>query len=845
MKRILSLALALIMMLGCVAVLASCEKPCDGNHVDIDGDFLCDNPDCDAVVRREGNYTYNTYMTTFPSLWNPHTYENSTEGEILGYTTVGFYTFDYNENKDGFVVVPEMAAQMPVDVTADYVGDEWGIEDDETARAWKIVLRDDLKWEDGTPITADQFVESARRLLDPKAINHRADSLYSGDMAIMGAKDYFYGGREVTVAATSLFDVYSEDIDSQLIFSLAPPSAATNNAEVYIRTSMGFPASYDAARCAAYLIKNYLDGSAFTADAAAAMEGKTLAEIKADPTMKAAWDALIGWWQTEPNEELHFFLAKDTYPETEWETVGIRAISDTELVIILEDPLEGFYLHYSLTGDFGLVHIPTYDANMTTDELTGLPVSKYATSVDTYMSFGPYKLTYFELDKQIIMERNENWYGYSDPKYAGQYQTTRVVYDWIENNDTAFTAFLQGKLTSKGLEEKHINDYVGADRLYYTDGASTWFVALNPNEAAFAEWEKTHPGYDKSIFTVKEFRMALSFSLNRQDFIKALDPMGSIGLGLFNNMICSNPDLGIMYREEEAAKDALLEFWGISQDDIGPGKLYGDKDEAIDSITGYNLDGAKALFDQAYDTIVEQGMYNGTDKIHITIGLPAKIDFYVNGYEFLKNCWTEAVKGTKLEGKLEFVADDSEAVQKDFSGALKSNVVDVLFGVGWTGSALNPYGLIGAYTQPNYQYDPAWNTATAMMDFVVDGVTYRASVLDWTSAIEGDKVEIAEVGADGELTGEVRDYSCGNADDRPEERILLLAALEGVVLRNYDMIPTHNQASASLLSFKVNYGTEHYVYGVGRGGIRYMTYNYNDEAWDAYVASQGGELNYK
>ena len=814
------------------------------NHVDNDGNYICDTEGCNTVVRRAGNFTYNTYMTTFPTHWNPHTYESATEGELLGYTTVGFYTFDYNENKDGFVIVPEMAAQMPIDVTADYVGDEWGIDEDETARAWKIVLRGDLAWEDGTPITANDFVESAKRLLDPKHINHRADSLYSGNMAIVGAKDYFYGGRSVIATATSMHKEYSEDLDAGLIFTLAPPSAETNNQEVYMRTSMGFPASYDATRCAAYLINNYLKGSAFTAEAAAAMENKTLAEIKADPTLKAAWEALIGWWQTEPNEELHFFLGKDTYPETEWSTVGIKAVSDTEIVLILEDALEGFYLHYSLGTDLGLVHIPTYDACGSTDE-NGIYTNTYATSVDTYKSFGPYKVTYFELDKQIVLEMNDKWYGYTDVNRAGQYQTTRVVFDWIENSDTAFQAFLQGKLTSKGLEAKNINDYVGAERLYYTDGASTWFVAMNPNEAVYPEWEEANPGYDKSIMTIKEFRMALSFSLNRQDFIKALDPMGSIGLGLFNSMICSNPDLGVMYREEEAAKDVLLEFWGVSQDDIGAGKLYADKDSAIASITGYNLTAAKELFNQAYDAAVAAGIYDGEEKVQISVGIPSpQSDFYNNGYEFLKNCWTEAVKGTKLEGKLDFVSNSSEYVQTKFGESLRTNVVDLLFGVGWQGSALNPYGLIGAYTYDQYRYDRAWNTSTAMMDFVIDGTTYRASVLDWTYAIEGEKIEIQEVGADGKLTGEVVDYSCGTADEKPEERILLLAAIEGAVLRNYDMIPTHNQASASLLSYKVNYGTEEYVYGVGRGGLQYMTYNYTDEEWDAYVKSQGGVLKY-
>ena len=832
MKRILSLTLVVVMVLGCLTVLSACGPKPTGKP--------------DAPV----SYTYNTYLSEFPTKWNPHTYETATDSEIPSYTELGFYTFDYNEDWTGFEVVPQMAAQMPIDVTADYVGDEWGIDEDETARAWKIVLRDDLRWENGDPITAVDFIESAKRLLDPKRINYRADTLYSGDMSIVGAKDYFYGGRLVTVAASSEFDTYSEDLDSELIFSLAGPSEKTNGNATYIVTwliGQGIPSSYTAAQNTSVLINNFGDKMPdFTAEVSAAMEGKTLAEIKADPDLKKGWDSLIGWWQTDPNEELHFFMTKVNAPVTEWSTVGILPTENPlELVLILESELSGFYLHYSLTGSLGLVHIPTYDACANFDE-NGLYSTTYGTSVETYMSYGPYKLTYFERDKQIVLEKNNQWYGYYDPAHEGQYQTTRVVYDWINDPETAMEAFLQGKLDGKGLDSDYIAQYTGSDRIYYTDGASTWFVALNPNEAFFAEWEAKNPGYDKSIMTMKEFRMALSFSLDRQNFINTLDPMGSIAYGLFNNMICSNPDLGIMYRDEEAAKDAILDFWGISQDQIGEGKMFANKDQAIKSITGYNMSAAKELFNKAFDAAVEAGIYNGTDKILINIGTPnSTAKFYTRGYTFLVNCWTEAVKGTKLEGLLEFTNDDT--LGNSFGDALRANTVDMLFGVGWQGSALNPYGLIGAYTEDNYRYDKAWNTSTHMMDFTADdGVTYRASVLEWTKAVDGSKsIEVQVVGEDGELTGDTADFSCGSADNKPEERIRLLAALEGAVLANYDMIPTHNQASASLLGKQVEYGKQEYVYGVGRGGIQYMTYNYTDAEWDAYVKSLGGVIDYK
>ena len=821
MKRILSLTLAVVMLVSCLAVLSACKPPVQSAGPD--------------------TYTYNTYLSEFPTKWNNHTYETATDSEIIGYTELGFYTFDYNADKTGFEIVPLMATDMPEDVTAQYVGEQWGIDEDETARAWKIVLRDDLRWEDGTPITAVDFIESAKRLIDPKRINHRADSLYSGNMAIVGAKDYFYGGREVQAGAHTEYSEYSEDLDSELIFSLV--------SHTYIVSwliSQGIPSSYTPAQMANILILNFGDEMpAFTAEAAAAMEGKTLAEIKADPTLAAAWADLIGWWQTDPNEELHFFITMVNAPVTDWSTVGILPTENPlELVLILEDELSGFYLNYALTGNLGLVHLPTYDACAKFDE-NGLYSTTYGTSVETYMSYGPYKLTYFERDKQIVLEKNAQWFGYYDEKYAGQYQTTHVVYDWINNPETAMEAFLQGKLDGKGLDSDYIAEYTGSDRIYYTDGASTWFIAINPNEAHFADWESKNPDYDKSILTIKEFRMALSFSLDRQNFINTLDPMGSIAYGLFNNMICSDPEQGIMYRDEEAAKDVLLDFWGISQDQIGEGKMFANKDQAIKSITGYNMGAAKELFNQAYDAAVAANVYDGQKKIQINIGTPNNTSkFYTRGYTFLVNCWTEAVKGTKLEGKLEFVNDST--LGNGFGDALRANQVDLLFGVGWSGSALNPYGLIGAYTQDDYRYDKAWAAGSHMMDFTfANGETYRASVLDWSYALEGEDIEIYLVDEEGNVATDPVEFSCGTTYENADDRIRLLGAIEGVVLANYDMIPTHNEASASLLGKQVEYGKKEYVYGIGRGGIQYMTYNYTDAQWAEYVASQGGVLDYK
>ena len=50
--------------------------------------------------------------------------------------------------------------------------------------------------------------------------------------------------------------------------------------------------------------------------------------------------------------------------------------------------------------------------------------------------------------------------------------------------------------------------------------------------------------------------------------------------------------------------------------------------------------------------------------------------------------------------------------------------------------------------------------------------------------------------------------------------------------------------SASLMSYKVDYISYEYNTFMGYGGVRYMSYNFDDTEWKAFVEEKGGTLNY-
>ncbi len=811
-KRFLALVLALVMVMACLAGCKS-KKPAD------------QNPTTPTGTATPATYTYNYALSEFPTNWSYTSNQTATDSEILDYISDGFYTFDYNETKDGYKMVDAMAVGDPKDVTAEFVG-QYGIKEGDKAKAYVITLRKDLKWEDGTAIKAQDFVESAKRLLDPKAQNYRADLMYAGSVVIVNAKEYLRQNSTADYKATEVYTTYSTDLDTKLVYQLGPSDKAVS----YVRDYYGFPDSYDAAGTAAYLAAK-VNNAAFNADVSVTMEGKTLAEIKADPTMRAAWEALIGWWQTEPNEELHFFIAKDyTYPALAWENnVGWFAKSDYELCFIMENELSGFYLKYNLPAP--LVHIATYDA--CASEKDGVYTNTYGTSKETTKSFGPYKLTAFQTDKQYTLTRNEHYYGLT----ADTYQTTSIVVDCVDKAATRLQLFLQGKLDTYGLTIDDMKDYQMSDFTYYSTGDSTFAMTFNPNLDALKNTQTAAgENKNKTIITIKEFRMAMSFALDRNAFCLATSPLNAPGFGLFSGLIVSDPEKGEAYRTTDVAKDVLANFWGVA-DQYGEGKLYKDIDEAIASITGYNLTKAKELFNAAYDKAIADGLMDADDVVEIKIGTPNNTSaFYNNGYEFLVNNYTEAVKGTKLEGKLTFTRDDT--LGNSFSDALKKNQVDMLFGVGWTGSALDPYGLMEAYILPNYQYDPATNFNAIMTTVKLGGVDYTASASTWLTIMNGQSGEITAA------DGTKKTYSCGAADGKPEERLQILGALEGTVLQNYNFIPIMDDAGAQLRGRQIKYYTEEYIFGLGFGGLKYYTYAYTDAEWDAYVAANKGMLDY-
>ncbi len=922
MRKLISL-LALVLVCAMVLPLAACQSkkpPVDDNPIDKT-----------AGIYDTKNYTYRMAPSDLPESWNVQTYQSNSSTYVLDYSSDSLYGFDYNDDLTGYKIIPEMAKDFPVDVTADYVG-KYGIKEGDENKAYKITLKDYLKYDNGDVLNANSFVESMKCLLNPIAANFRADNVYAtGQLKIVNAEAYVkqssyalgefvsanYGDDEyvdpaqftVTAAGTLQWDgcdvvldinsggnwgdegivgymasqIYNDDETQIALMDVA-------TGEIVAWRTVAKQGEGDAAAYVFYDLEGAVIEVGLNEEQTAYVWGdKTLdfaveypeaatrlieaadenGQVKLTKDLLKdlqdciamlhghadveAYAAEAGDYAYQEFEEMAF-LGKQ-YDAMEYDgNVGFFAPSDYELVVVLQNPMEdNFYLRYELMTNFFLVHVPTYKA--CEKVVDGVYTNTYGTSVDTYVGYGPYKLTQYVEGATIRLERNDSWRGYTEADYvSGSYQTDAVTYQKVTEDAVRLEMFLKGEIDSYSLQPEDMADYLGSDYTYFNDSESTWYLAMNPDAKTLAEMAAVatpeNTGYTviKTPIAITEFRQALSYSLNRTEFNQLLSPTSGVAKALLSSMIVADPESGMSYRSSDTAKDAILSFWGLS-DKWGEGKEYATRDEAIESITGFDPAGAKALFNTAYEKAVEAGyitdemIASGKWEVQINIGKPADANYYNKGFEFLKTCWTNAVKDTQFEGHVTLVQSQTLG-STTFGTYLRNGSVDVLFGVGYGGAMFDPYSMMDCFTG-SLQYDPFTDKKAVMVDIELDGKVLRASLYDWVSqALQGNTIECGVVGADGETTGETVKISAGSSDPAAR-RIAILAAAEEAVLNLSNIFPLQTDATASLKCMRLTYKTEEYILGVGRGGMKYYTYTMDDAAFAAHVTSEGGTLNYK
>ena len=835
MKRrnlIAVLAMVLVLVL-CVGVFAACNPKDKGNG-------------------SATTYTYLDSFQTSPSTWNPHTYRTTDDSYVQDFTYSGLYEFFFNEDKTGYEVWPVMAAAEPVDITTELKSEaKWEIPAEaEKGYAYKIALNPNATWDDGTVINADTYVESMKRLLSPDYVNYRAANYFTGSLQIFGAKDYFYQGAPKTeVFLTKNEGKYTNDEGVVTGKNDKGVYTVTIGEQVFeLYTSVDASVPFFGNSMTTYYNAGYDDyfKAEDGTDLYLKLQGQAnkygLIEVT-DEVVADLTTISVNFGDENPvawNE--YCLVVTGTGAAYSWDNVGIYKSGDYEITLVFNKSLSGFYLLYNLSGNW-IVNIDKYDAGLS-QSATGVWSNTYNTNVATASSSGPYKLTTYQEGKLMEFSRNENWFGYSDPRFEGMYQATGIKSTCVQEASTRKQMFLKGELDTYGLQPEDYADYRMSDYFYTSPGTTIFFLTLNSNEGALKAAEKE--GVDKEIIANDNFRKALSLAFDKDAFAAAISPARSGAFSVIGAYDIWNPTTGEKYRDTEIAKAALAEYYGFTKQEDGSWKLASSErsytlDEAVKAITGYDPETAKEYFLLAYQEQLDAGKISATDKIEIEYALSSQSSFIDKTLNYLNEQINKVLEGTVLENRVSIT--QSAPVGNEWSTKLREGTSQTAL-CGWSGGMLDPFGTMLYYVYPeNDPYAELWwdtTTETATMTLPVGeggaDVSITMTLEEWGLCLNGDAITV-----DGKT------YNFGYEQIADEVRLTILANLEKEILATNYYIPMLQDGSGFLLTQKVNYalGPDDYNAVLGRGGIAYMTFKYTDAEWEAYVASQqNGTLKY-
>lgn len=797
MRKLLSLLMALLLVLSSTFSLALAEETAAEEPAE---EFVPAELTAEAGV-----YTYLDYLSSSPTTWNPHTYSTVDDGYIMDYIGMGLYNFDFDQDHPeyGYTVMPEMAAEMPIDVTAEFAGKpEWNVpEGAEVGYVYRIPLNEKAVWEDGTPINADTYIYSMQQQLDPAMQNYRADSYYTGALTMTNAKDYVYQGRVQPIPL-------SEYIAREGLEGEAALLEKAGTEPGYVNWKYSFGEMFDA------------EAGEWKGDG---FEDKVVeAGVDLNRLRELYIEKVTSWGDSE-EKALQYFLDEAqinyTFPEVAWETVGLQKTGDYEITLFLDKPLTGFYLFYNLGGNW-IVKEDLYEANKRKQEGSELVSSNYMTNVETTISYGPFKLVQYQDDKVIELVKNDTWYGYTDGRHEGRYQVNRIFTQIIKENATQLQMFLSGQIDSVGLSSDQVGDYRGSDYIYYTLSQFTGNLFMQADKAKLEA--RQEDGINKTILTIKEFRKGLAWSIDRKDFAASTTASSSAGFGLLNSRYIADVDNIIPYRNFDQAKETLLKVYGL---EYGEGKDYATLDDAYEALTGYDLDGARELFNVAYDKAIEAGLLKETDIIRLTYSASEDSESTRKTFNYLNDNWTKAMVGTKLEGKFQMEFDATAG--NEFAKNFRAGLSDLLI-AGWSGAAFDPFYFMLAYLDDNYRYAVSFDPSVELT-LNVDGTDVTMSATQWYDAMMGDDP----------------DHPYGSDKAPMDLRLSILAMLEAAVLEDYTSAPLTYGSSATLKGQKIEYYIEEYNELMGRGGLQYMSFNFDDAGWAEYLAQNKGVLDYK
>lgn len=804
-------------------------------------------------------YTYHDSISGSPENWNVATWKTNSDSLIQGYTQMGLVDYVLNDAKNGYIVVPEMASEIPTDISSSLTDEEvkkFGMSTKEDGTRYTKGQKFDIKlnqkatWEDGTKITADDYINSMKDVLDPKMQNYRASDFTTGNTPLSGGDDYLHSGvsnAEAYVTTDGLAHAGTASKDGWYFspYAVMPWWNGMSLDTLYSKYKAYIDSKVDQTPIKKILADSKNFGTSSSTPLVYARIDNN-AELKAE--MKDACDimftALFGVTLTDgfdfpeggyTDSTSSYSLASAcfryyTYPEYSWDKVGLIKVNDYELNYFFKVPVSDFNMKQFFSGNW-LIKQDLWDANRKAIPDSELYATTYATSTSSYMAYGPYRLDTYQQDKQILIKRNNKWYGYTDDQHKNQFQVDAFDISIIDDEAAVYQSFLKGDLDGYALRGEDMDTLGTSSRLMYTPQSYTTKLTVNSVFEKLKAIQDADNLGNHTILSNINFRKALSLGLDRKTLVQK-NTAGWRGFDVpINFMYASDPDTGALYRDTTQGQRVVTDNFGKDAD----GKP---------NYFGYDVTEARKLIDQAVTeetASTVDGHYTEGQKVHFIW------ESYNSGWDTMVNwvvaAYKDLMKGTKLEGKFDITV---KITGDSYADHIRAGSCD--FGIStWGGAQFDPYGILEVYTKSSKMYETAnvysttlyIDTATGDWSTEKGKLTAATVVADTLGAPDGSS---SAAGWSYQLSS--GKYSEVNSDTKT--RLNILSACESYLVGTYNFISWGARQSVTIDSYRVSEATDTYIQIVGFGGIRFMKLTMDDAAWAAYVSKNAtnGVLDY-
>ncbi|MGL6229044.1 MAG: peptide ABC transporter substrate-binding protein [Culicoidibacterales bacterium] len=170
-------------------------------------------------------------------------------------------------------------------------------------------------------------------------------------------------------------------------------------------------------------------------------------------------------------------------------SLAVTAVDDKTLEVTLAEPTPFF---------LSLLSFPTFFP-VNEEFYTTVGAEKYGTSADTSLSNGPFTVTTWDKDQQLVLTKSETYWD------AETVSLPSVTFRVIQDEATTVQLFESGELTRMGVSGDYYDRYKDNAGFDTAKDLSIWYLSVNQNN------NNTNP-----ILKNADFRKALSTAIDRE-----------------------------------------------------------------------------------------------------------------------------------------------------------------------------------------------------------------------------------------------------------------------------------------------------------------------------------------